>query len=123
MISTEKPCATLIPGERENISRHAEKRIPVAHEWSKTGVEHKTKTDTCTLSYPYDRGYGPQSSPALNAADGQPLSVLAQNPVIKDTVYSSYGNSGKMSHLGGFGLRMAHIAAQKPSHGKTKPYP
>ena len=81
MISTEKPCATLLPGERENIS------------------------------------------PALNAADGQPLAVLAQNPVTRDTVHSSYGNSGKMSHLGGFGLRMAHIAVQKPSHGETKPYP
>jgi len=42
----------------------------------------------------------------------------AQNPVIKDTVYSSYGNSDKMSHLDGLGLRMAHIAAQNYSTGK-----
>ena len=84
--------------------------------------------------------HGPRPASALSAATKirkkphQPLHTIrrdarslsrrqAQNSVIKDTVYSSYGNSGKMSHLGGFGLRMAHIAAQKPSHGKTKPYP
>ena len=33
-------------------------------------------------------------------------------------MYSSYGNSDKMSHLDGLGLRMAHIAAQNYSTGK-----
>ncbi|MFC0035073.1 hypothetical protein [Cardiobacterium valvarum] len=71
MISIEKPSAALISGTRDNISRHAAKHIPVAHDWSKTGVEHKNKTDTYTLSHPYDRGHELQSSPAINAADGQ----------------------------------------------------
>ncbi|SUX24804.1 Uncharacterised protein [Cardiobacterium valvarum] len=58
------------------------------------------------MSHPYDWGYELQSSPVINAADGQPPAVLAQNPVTKDTVHSSYGHSDKMSHLDELGLRM-----------------
>ncbi|WP_147293481.1 hypothetical protein [Cardiobacterium valvarum] len=97
VISIEKPSAALIPCARDNISRHAAKHIPVAHDWSKNGVEHKNKIDT--LSPPYDRGYELQSISAINAADEQPPAVLAQNPVTKDTVHRSYGHSDKMLHL------------------------
>ena len=57
MISIEKLSAALIPGTRDNVSRHAGKHILVAHDGSKIGVEHKNKTDIYTLSHPYDRGY------------------------------------------------------------------
>ncbi|MFC0034089.1 hypothetical protein [Cardiobacterium valvarum] len=46
VISIEKPSTALIPGTRDNISRHAAKHIPVAHDWSRIGVEHKNKTNT-----------------------------------------------------------------------------
>ena len=46
VISIKKLSTALIPGACDNISRCAEKHILVAHDWSKIGVEHKSKTDS-----------------------------------------------------------------------------
>lgn len=93
VISIKKLSVILMLAMRDNIRHYTGKHIlPLT-------TDRKSALHTKTKSMPqYDWDYELQSSLAINAADGQPPTVLAQNFATKNTVHSRYGSSDKKLH-------------------------
>jgi hypothetical protein len=87
------------------------------HDWSRINYGgHVSKEDRLQMTHVTDIGYELQSSLLVNAQDGNPLSVAAQNLVSADGIWQSRQAKiqvNDQTHLDELSERMAWIEAQQ----------